>query len=88
MELRQQCPDCSKTYSYLSSYITHLCRNHNETIVYLSAEQLPGNGFAIEHDSILLPFVHEPHHHPFLHPSDDDSGDTEADSENAFIDPE
>ena len=88
MDLRQHCLYCSKTYSYIRAYITHLCRNHNERIVYVSAEQLPDDGFAIEHDSILLPFVHEPHHDPFLHPSDDDSSDTEADSENACIDPE
>ena len=49
---------------------------------------VPDDGFAIEYDSILLPFVHEPHRDPFLHPSDDDSSDTEADSENACIDPE
>ena len=49
---------------------------------------MPDDGVAIEHESILLPFIHELHQDPFLHPSDDDSSDTEADSENAFIDPE
>jgi len=88
MHLRQQCLYCSKTYSYIGAYITHLRCDHKERIVYISAEELPDDGFAIEHDSILLPFVHEPHHDSFLHPSDDDSSDTGADSENACIDPE
>ena len=88
MNLHQQCLYCSKTYSYIGAYITHLRRDHKERIVYVSAEQLPGNGFAIEHDSIPLPFLHEPHGNSFLHPSDNDSSDTEADSENACIDPE
>jgi hypothetical protein len=79
---------CSKTYSYIGDFITHLRRNHKERIVYVSAVQLPDDGFEIEHDSILLPFVHEPHHNPFLHPFNDDSSDTEANSENACIDPE
>jgi hypothetical protein len=57
-------------------------------IVYVSAEQLPDHGSAIEHDSILLPFVHEPQNNPFLHPPDNDVSYTEADSENACIDPE
>jgi hypothetical protein len=57
-------------------------------MVYVSAEQLPDDGFAIEHDGILLPFLHELHHDPSLHPSDDDFSDTEADSENVCIDPE
>jgi len=88
MDIRQQYLYCSKTYSYIGTYITHLRRNHKERIVYVSAEQLPDDGFAIEHDSILLPVVHEPHCDLFLHPSDDNSSDTEADSENACIDPE
>ena len=50
--------------------------------------QLPGDGFAIEHDSILHQFGHEPHHDPVPHPSDADSNDKEADSENACINPE
>jgi len=75
-------------YFHIGAYITHLHRDHKERIVYISAEQLPDNGFAIEHDSILLPFVHEPHHVPFLHPYDEDFSNTEADRENACIDPE
>jgi len=69
MNLQQQCLDCSKMYSYIDAYITHLHCNHKEMIVYVSAEQLPDDGFAIEHDCILLPFAHEPHRDPFLHPS-------------------
>jgi hypothetical protein len=88
MDLRQQCLYCLKKNCYIGAYITHLCRDHKERIVYVSAEPLPDDGFAIEYDSILLPFGHEPHHDPFLHPSDDHSSDTEADSKNACIDPE
>jgi hypothetical protein len=88
MERHQQCLYCSKTYTYTGAYITHLSRNHKESIVYVSAEQLPDDGFAIEYDRILLPFIHEPHRDPFLHPSADDSSDTKADRENACIDPE
>jgi len=88
MDLHQQYLYCSKTDSYIGGYITHLRRDHKERILYISAEQLPDDGIAIEHDSILLPFVLEPHRDPFLHPSDDDSSDTEADSENACIDAE
>jgi hypothetical protein len=42
----------------------------------------------IEHDGTALRIVHEPHYNSFLHPANDDSSDTEADSENACIDPE
>jgi hypothetical protein len=42
----------------------------------------------MKHDSILRPFVHEPHHNPFPHHSDDGSNNTKADSGNAGIDPE
>jgi hypothetical protein len=56
--------------------------------VYVSAEHLLHDGFAIEHDCLLLPLVHEPHHNPFLHFSDDDSSNPEADSENPCIDSE
>jgi hypothetical protein len=56
--------------------------------VYVSAEQMPDDGFAIEHNSILLPFLDELHHDPFLYPSDDDSSDRESDGENVCIDPE
>jgi hypothetical protein len=87
MDLCQQCLYCSKTYSYIGAYITHLRCDHKARIAYVSAEQLPGDGFAIEQDSIVLPFVHEPHNDPSLHPSDDDSSDTEADIENVCIDP-
>jgi len=88
MDLRQLSLYCSKTYSYIGAYVTHLRHDHKERIVYISAELLPDDDFAIQHDTILHPFVQEPHHNPFFHPSDNDSSDTEADSENACIDPE
>jgi hypothetical protein len=88
MDLHQQCLYCSKTCSFIGAYITHLRPDHNERIVYASAERLPDDGFVIKHDSILLPFVHEPHYGLFLHPSDHYSSDTEADSEMGCIDSE
>jgi len=89
MDIRQQWLSCLKMYSYISAYISHFRRDHKARIVYVSAEQLPDDGFAIEHNSVLLhSFVHEPHHDPFLHPPNDDSSDTEAESENACINPE
>jgi len=85
MDIRRRCLYCSKMYCYIGAHITHLRRDHTDRIVYVSAEQLPDDGFAIEHYSILVPFIREPHHDPFLHLSDDDSSDTEADSETACI---
>jgi hypothetical protein len=75
-------------YCYIGAYITYLRCDQKDRILYVSAKQLADDGFPIEHDSILLPFVPEPHQNAFLHPYDDDSSDTEADSENACIDPE
>jgi len=40
---------------------------------------------AIEHDSIQLSLVDEPHHDPFLHTFDHNSSNSETDSENAYI---
>jgi len=57
-----------------------------ERIVYISIQQRPDDGFAIERNCILIPFVSEPHCKAFLHHSEDDSSDTEADSENVCID--
>jgi len=88
MDLCQQCLYCSKTYFYIGSYITHIRRDCKDRRVYLLAEQLPVDGFVIEHNSILLPFVHEPHCDPCLYPFDDDSSDAEAHSENAYNNPE
>jgi len=88
MDICQQCYYCSKTYSYIGAYVTHLRHDHKETIVYVSAERLPNDGFAIEYNSILLPFVPELHRDPFLYPSDNDSSDTEAVRKYACIDPE
>jgi len=75
-------------YSYIGAYITRLNRDRKDRIVYVSAEQLPDDGFAIEHNSILLLFVHEPHCDPYLHPSDNDSSNADADSKDACINPE
>jgi len=75
-------------YSYIGAYITHLRRSHREGIVYISADQLPDDDFAIEHNSILLPFILKMHRDPILHPSDNDSSVTQANSENSSIDPE
>jgi len=72
-------------YSYIGTYITHLHYDHKDRIVYVSAEQLPDDGFAIKHDGILFPFDHEPLWDPFPQPSDNDSKDTEDDSANVCI---
>jgi len=74
-------------YFYIGAYFTPLCRDHTERRVYIQPEQLPDDGFETEHDGSLLPFIHEPHDDPFLHPSDDDSSNTEGYSEDAFVDP-
>jgi hypothetical protein len=55
-------------YCNISAYITHLGRNHQERIAFVSAEQLPDDGFVIEHNRMLLPFVHYPHHDLILDP--------------------
>jgi len=88
MDIHQQCVYLLKTYSYIAADITHLSYNLVDRIVYVAAGQLQDDGFAIKHNSTLLPFGHELHCNPLLHPSDDDSSDTEADSENAFMDQE
>jgi len=61
MDIRHQCLCCSKTQSYIGTHITHLYQDHQERIVYISAEQLPDDGYAFKHDIILLQLVHEPH---------------------------
>jgi len=75
-------------YTYIGTYLTDLSRNHKEMIAYVSGDQLPHDGFAIQCNSILLPFVHELHRNAFLHLSDNYLSDTETDIENAYIDPE
>jgi len=42
----------------------------------------------MNHNSIQLPFVHEPHRDPSLNRSDADSSDPEPNCENVCIDPE
>ena len=75
MDIRQQCLYCSQMYLNIGAYITHLCGNHKERIAYISAEQLTDDRFAIQHHSILFPFIHEPHRDPSLHAADDHSND-------------
>jgi len=88
MDLHQQCLYFSKVYSYIGAFIPHLLCGKKERILYWSAEQLPDDGFAIEHDCILLPFLDELHWDPFIRRSDDDCSDIDVDSENPRIDPE
>jgi len=88
MNLCQQCLYYSQTYSYSSAYIAHLCLENKDRIVYVSADKLPDDCVAIKQNSILLLFGHEQHWDTFLHPSEDDSSDTEADSKNECISPE
>ena len=73
-------------YSYIGACITHLDCDIKDRILYISAKQLPDDGFVIEHDCILLPFVHELHCHPVLHPSNNDSGDTVAHGKHLHVD--
>jgi len=87
MDICQQCLCCSKRYSYIGAYITHLHHDHKEKRLYVLGEELPDDGFAIEHDIILLPFVHVLHCDPVLHPSNNDSSNTAAECENAYINP-
>jgi len=75
-------------YSYIGTYLTYPHHDQKEWIVHIKAKRLPYDGFANDHDSIQLPFFHEPHYDCFPHPSDNDCSDTEANGENACIDPE
>jgi len=70
-------------YSYIGTYITHIHRNHKGRIVYVSAEQLQDECFAIKQDMILLPFLRELHLDCCVFPSHGDSRDIEANIENA-----
>jgi len=85
MYVRQRCLHCSERYSYFGADSTHLLCGNRETIVYVSAQIFPHGGFAVEHDSILLPFVYERQHDHCLHTSTDDTSDTEPERENACI---
>jgi hypothetical protein len=85
MNLRQKYLYSSKRYFNIGVYITRLCRDDNGRIVYVSAEELPDVGFAIEDNSILLPFGYEPHRDRFLPPSNNDSWDTDANRKFVYI---
>jgi len=76
------------TYFYIGAYITHLQCDHRATLVYISADQMPDDGFAIKDDSILLPFAQKQNQDWLLPLSDDKSCNTGDDSEKACIDPE
>jgi hypothetical protein len=54
----EKCLYCWKMNSYICDYITHLHRDNKDKIVYVSAKRLPGDSFAIEHNSILCTFIH------------------------------
>ena len=88
MDIGEQCRYRSKMYPYIGTYSTDLCGDHQEWILYVSAEQLPEDCSAIKHNNILLPFIHEPHSNPCPHPSNNDSSNTEANSQNACVNPE
>ena len=73
--------------SCIRPYIGHLRRAYTACIVYVTAEELPDNGFVIEIDSILLQFIPELHHDHQIPHSNDNSNNTEADIENVFVNP-
>jgi len=75
MDICQQYVNCMKMYFYIVTYITHLRPYHTARTVYVSTEQLPHDGFVIQHDHILLPIVYELHRNCYLHPSDNDTSD-------------
>lgn len=82
MDIYQQCLYYSKMNLNIGAYYTHLLCDHTERILYVSAKQQRDDGFAIEHDIILLPFIHVRHRNPFLHPYDNGSSDTYTISQN------
>jgi len=86
--IHQQGFYCSKTYTYSGTYIIQHYHNPKQSIGQVSAEQLPDDGFEIEHNISLHPFIHELHHDRILHPSHNDSSHTEANSQNESFDPE
>jgi hypothetical protein len=73
---------------YTGTYIIHHPRYNKVLIVSVSPRILPYDGFVINYDSLLLPFVNEPHYNAFLQLLDYNSSDIEAVSEYVFVDPE
>jgi len=85
MDIRQHCFSRSKTYSEIATFFIHICCDHNDMMVYVSAKELPDDSFVIDNVTIPLPFLHEPHRNAYLHVAIDQSSNTEADSEYASI---
>jgi hypothetical protein len=88
MDIRQQCLYCSKLYSYSGTFINYVGADYTLMIVYVSGEQLSDDGTVGEHNSDLLSFVHALLRNPFVHPSDGDSSNSVADSQNVSTNPE
>jgi len=74
-------------YSCIGAYITHLSLDQKGRIVFLSAKQLPDDGFVTKDDSIWHRFILELQCDPFLHLSINDCSDIGADSNHVFVDP-
>jgi hypothetical protein len=72
----------------MGAYITHILRDHSDTIVYVLHRERPDDGFATERDSILLPFVHEAYCELCAHTTKDHSSYIEANSEYVSVDQE
>jgi len=88
MDICQHCIYCSKLYSNIGDYISHLSHDNEERILYVSAKQLSDDGFVIKCITILLKLVKDPHRDPVLHPSDADPSITESKSETGCVNQE
>jgi hypothetical protein len=88
MDICHQCFYYYKTYVSIDTDITHLNCYRKKKIFYVLAGELPDINNMIMQQSILLPFVHEPHHNRFRHHSSNDSSDTEAEIWNQGVDAE
>lgn len=88
MDIHQQCIYCLKMYSYIGAYITHCDCNQQEMIVYISTKELPDDGSAMKHHSILLEYIYAQHCVPFHYPCDDDFSNTKANCNNVCVNPE
>jgi len=88
MDIRHQGFYCEKNYSYIDLFLTHLCHNHHDSILYGPAKQLPDDCVATKYYSILLLFIHKPHGDPVHYPLNDDSSDTDANSDIDYLYPE
>jgi len=88
MDIHPRGLHCSKTDFYIGVCITHLRRDRTWEIVLVPSDPLADNGFVMEHNSILLPFIHEMYPDPFSHPFDNLFRAITTDSDNSYIDPE